>query len=57
MSIFQWINRLPEVGEPLLAKAKRIDALRETADEIEAEVMRFIGDNWSIDEVSKAMEG
>jgi hypothetical protein len=51
----QWVQRLPEAGEELIAKAKRVEALRQEAQELEDEVCRIVNAAWSDDEVRRAM--
>ena len=49
-----WVCKLPEVGDELIAKAKRVDALREEARELEAEVNAAVNQRWSAAERRQA---
>ena len=54
MTMMEWVQRLPEIGEAIIAKAQRVDALRREARELEAEVMGQVNARWSANEIYKA---
>ena len=53
MTYMQWVMRLPEVGADLIAKAKRVEALRAEAEALEDEVCQAVNRQWA-DEVAQA---
>lgn len=54
MQFAKFVKSLPEVSDELIAKAKRVDQLREMAEELEMEVWGVLNTNWTARELAKA---
>ncbi len=54
MTYMQWVQKLPEVGAELIAKAKRVETLRQEASDLEDEVCAAVNRLWSDAEVEQA---
>lgn len=57
MNLFQFVIKLPEVGNELIAKAKRVEDLRQEARYLEEEVWAKLNAMWSEKEIKSAKRG